>query len=119
MDKKKIYYIIRDAILGNLINNSYVTSEEVVDWICEIMPEDNEDRDDVIDLIFNDTSYNYITSKNGEGYIFGLKEKDIKDFIADADFLSDDDPCWREPVRVKIDGCYNYGWSQLNEFVED
>lgn len=119
MDKRKIKYIIRDAILGNLINDAYITSEKVMGWICEIMPEDNEDRDYVVNFVFDNTYYNYIVNDRGEGYILGLKEKDIKDFIAESsDLLTENDSCWLEYIRVQEDSGLKTYWSQLNKFVE-
>lgn len=114
MTKRTIENIIQNRVLEHLQDYFYMTTNDVAE-LFEPFCETSDDLEEVLEIALNSKLYNYITKKNGEGFIFSNKKKD-KDHILGLFCqvrFDDNDPIWNDYVS------YNGVSMTLRELYEE
>lgn len=100
MTKRTMENIVSGLVRKELKQNYFYMSAIDVISILEPFCETSEDLEELTEVALNSKLYNYITKKNGMGYIFS-KDKEDKDHILGLFYqveFADDDPVWNSYV---------------------
>lgn len=110
MEKTILEKIITKEIL-NLLNEHIYLDMEDIDFKLKKYDLKEEELELIMQIIANSKLYNHITLQNGQSYIFGKTQNEIKCFISLIN-ISENDNTWNEYVS-----CNGYSY-QLNYFID-